>query len=154
MNFKVESQHAIKTFEYLVEKLRIADMLALTNGHADPGAQALEMILPLLYESPRINWRALDGTVPGKVAKLSVHAHKGWHDLVRWDVASIQNIIEAAAHVANMAIGDASRILQILVFGYVPEFSYQEAMVVLGQERTVSRLKASSEAYRLIMMVT
>lgn len=150
---EVVSEHVAKTIAYLSQNLRIRNLLELTQGHADPGLEALEMILPLMSGEQSIDWRLLHG-IPSKTVMQCCHdadarltALKGWNSTI------IRSEISAISVSAGCTFEIAIWILAVLSLGFIARFRLEDALVAMGPQETMRRLRRGRSMYDKIILV-
>ncbi len=148
------SAHVRRTREFIDAELRLDQLLALTHGIASAGSPALQLVLPAVAPVVRPNWLALTGlAVPARlVARVGERLERTLHE-TPWAGRAIEDALEAVARAFDVSVHDISALASVLVLGDRTPLPVARLLAVMGQERTLARLRSATRDFKAMQMV-
>jgi len=149
------SMHVRLTREFMDEELRLDRLLELTHGLASAGSAALQLVLPAVAKTVQPNWGLLTGVgVSGMpVGDMGEWLARGLATLDAWTSPRIDAVFDAAAGAFGSSGTRIRSLVSVLVLGELTPLPVAAVLEVMGQERSLVRLRAATRAFKVMQMV-
>ncbi len=150
------ADHVRLTLAYLESEANIGRLIELTCGRAAAGRAALDLALRILYCPTSTNWSLLAGMglSPLTVIALAGAADRALGQLERWCEADLREAWTALAASHRLSAEEVEHVLCVLVLHHKTPIPLPAVFAALGRTECMTRLSASTQAYRLCQMVT
>ncbi|MES2939618.1 MAG: hypothetical protein V4864_18185 [Pseudomonadota bacterium] len=148
-------QHVRQTRHVMDVELQWDRLLELTRGLAPAGNAALQLILPVLNEDVNPRWPLLERTGLSAPA-IGTIAGQLDRELAALDAWSRADIASAAARTAVACGVSADKVLAlagVFVIGEFTRLPLPELCELMGRQRVLARLRATTRAYASMQMV-
>lgn len=149
------STHIQLTRAFLDAELRLDRLLALTHGRAAAGSAALQLVLPVVAKVPRTHWELLarPGSPPMPVGDMGDWLGGTLAALEPWAPGSIEGVFESACRAFEASRQEMHTLVSVLVLGEPTPLPLAEVLEVMGREKVLARLRASTQAFKSMQMV-
>lgn len=149
------SLHVRLTREFLDVDLQLDRLLELTHGHAPAGSAALQLVLPAVASSVQPKWALLAGAgMPGRpVNDMGAWIERALAGVSPWSQRAIDAALDAAAESFETSGTHVRSIVSVLVLGNVTPLPLGTVLEVLGQAKSLDRLRVTTRAFRAMQMV-
>lgn len=148
------SVHVRLTREFIDAELQLDQLLALTHGIASAGGPALQLVLPAVAPVVRPNWLALTGlAVPARlVERVGERLERSLRE-TPWAGRAIEDALESVALAFDVSVQDVNALVSVLVLGERTPLPVARLLAVMGQERTLARLRMATRDFKAMQMV-
>lgn len=149
------STHVQLTRAFLDAELRLDRLIALTHGRAAAGSAALQLVLPVVAKAPRTQWELLarPGASSMRVGDMGDWLGHALAGLQPWSPAGIDGLFDAAGRAFEVSEDEMRTLVSVLVLGEPTPLPLAEVLEVMGREKVLARLGASTQAFKSMQMV-
>lgn len=147
------SEHVAITMAHIEERMRLRDLVALTRGLAPPGAASLELVLPILRGPKGVDWRLLHGVPASIVTEIAAEAVDLFEKVRDWGLTQVGRAVQQVSCPKKRDPDTASRVLKVMLLGYVAPFCLEEALAILGKDDVVARLRIAANDFHAANLI-
>lgn len=136
-------------------ELRLDRLLELTHGVASAGSAALQLVLPAVAKTVHPNWSQLHGLAmqPLPVGDMGDWLERTLAALQPWASHDIESVFDAAANAFGASGAHVRSLASVLVLGELTLLPLASVLEVMGQQKSLMRLRAATRGFKAMQIV-